>query len=385
MDTTRKLIGIFAIMLILPAGGALSGVAAQAGSVATLDPVQGMVQHHAADEPEDAWQTALTAVPVQERDGIRTDQHGLAYLTFFEGVEIEILPSSVVTVSKLDILQVRTGGPFDISLQVLAGDTLSRVEKVSDPASRYEIVTPGASMTVRGTEFWTSVSPAGDTTVRVVQGIVEVSGITPDGQVTRAVSVTAGSQVTISSAGEIGSTQPVAQTPRRPPQTSLAPATCGNGQCEAAEQSAAACPLDCNPPSAPSEPARLEFLWGNMTCVFEPPAPVHGSLRMTWGIGCFDTSAQASAHPHPADYQLTIDGQAWDMGTLQQSGPHVHAPFCPWGWSYALGPVQLPVGVHTLTLVETATDTWEGRSGGHTAGDTNTLTCRFTVLPPVIF
>ncbi len=137
-------------------------------------------------------------------------------------------------------------------------------------------------------------------------------------------------------------------------------------------------------PGEAIEPAEntLHFLWATMSCEYTPSSTISGPLLTHWGVGCFDSYAHASAHPHPADYQMFMDGELMDMGTLRQSGPHLHPPYCPVGWTFTFGPVTLPPGEHTLRLVETITDTWttitEG-TGGRRAGETVELSCVITV------
>lgn len=127
--------------------------------------------------------------------------------------------------------------------------------------------------------------------------------------------------------------------------------------------------------------ASLHFLWGSMVCVLTPAEVISEPLHIYWGIGCFDSQAHANMHPHPADYQLMVDGQAWDMSGLHQTGPHRHPPYCPWGWSFHMDPIELEPGKHTLTLVETVTDTWSGVSGGRNAGEVVTLSCTVEIVP----
>ncbi|MBN1563380.1 MAG: hypothetical protein JXA10_06055, partial [Anaerolineae bacterium] len=94
---------------------------AQAGPLATLDPVSGLVQHQTAfANPQDpaAWQTVIAPLLVNEGDRIRTDAAGLAYLTFFEGIQTEIRANTFVVVSTLDL---PADGSVNISLDVLVG------------------------------------------------------------------------------------------------------------------------------------------------------------------------------------------------------------------------------------------------------------------------
>jgi hypothetical protein len=384
---------------------------AQTETVASLDPVQGWVQHRAADAAEDDWQTVTERQLVTEGDWIRTDSYGLAYLTFFEGVEAEILPDSVVTVSHLDIKQTEHDGPFTITLVVLLGDTLNSVERVVDAESRYEVRTPNAAITVRGTHFWVSVSLEQETTIRAVDGEVLVTGLDPQGEVIGELLLEPGYAVTVQPDGTPGEPDPIGELPEYPIEAPLVPETCGNGACDPDEE--LTCPMDCyelplcgdgecdesggeNPITCPDDcgPAldepdhkpldgesgsAIHFFWGEGRCDVDPPGEtVINPVLLHWGVGCFDSAAQASAHPHPADYQLSVDGQAYDMSSLRQTNVHPGLPYCSWAWGFEMGPITLPPGEHELTLVETITDTWSTSGDGdrgRSAGQTATLTC----------
>ena len=385
--------------------------AAQSGDVAALTPMQGLVQLQQEREPGADWRTVTEPELVQEGNAIRTGGRGLAVLTFFEGLETEILPDSVVEVGRLRIEALAEDGPFEISLAVVAGNTLHRVNAMMDAEARYEVRTPSAVIAVRGTEFWTSVTPDGATTISAVEGSVSVTGVNAAGEMMQAITLEAGTTVTAEPSGELGPVTEIRDLPPRPEEAAIAAETCGNGVCEpreeevcpldcrelpgcgdgecdrAAGEDTLLCPADCSLPVVVLEPLAtigeavyLHFFWGEMRCDLDPDVEVVTTpIVMYWGIGCFDSAAHASAHPHPADYQLMVDGQPWSMGSLRQDGPNPHNPYCPWGWNFEMGPVTLTPGSHTLTLVETATDTWSGESGGRDAGTVATLTCELTV------
>ena len=88
------LIAAFLVLFTTPAP-----TSGRQNAIAALDPVQGLIQWRSADSTEDTWTTVTRAQLVQEGDWIRTDNLGLAYLTFFEGIETEILPDTVVRVA----------------------------------------------------------------------------------------------------------------------------------------------------------------------------------------------------------------------------------------------------------------------------------------------
>lgn len=371
--------------------------------VAMLDPVQGLVQVRRVDEP--AWQTVVEAVPVAEGDAIRTGETGLAEMVFFEGVAITILPESIVRVDRRAVVADETA---EVVLNLSLGDLLSRVNAAARPI-HYEVHTPSAVIAVRGTEFWVSLTLEQHTRVIAIEGDVTVIGVDDMEQRTESVVLEAGQEVTVLDSGEVGPIAEMRDLPVFPPESPLVPATCGDGKCEDGEaeicpldclelpdcgdgmcdraiENAILCPEDCEP-SGPAGPTLVHFYWAMMRCDTDPAGRViHDPLIMHWGVGCFDSAAHASAHPHPADYQLTIDGQAANMSSLTQSGPHEQAPHCPWGWGFMLGPLSLGPGEHTLVLTETITDTWSSTVGdedqGRTAGEVVTLQCTLVIARP---
>ncbi len=114
--------------------------------------------------------TAVTATQsVHNQDSIRTDVSGAAVLNFYTGTQADILPGSQITVSSYE--QTSSGGAV-ITLNQIVGDTRHRVQMVADTDSRYEIDTPVAQLTVRGTEFSVSVASDGATSLEVTSGVV---------------------------------------------------------------------------------------------------------------------------------------------------------------------------------------------------------------------
>jgi hypothetical protein len=85
---------------------------------------------------------------------IKTAANGHATLTFFEGSIIELEGNTEIGLAELGM----AGTSSTIKLKQTIGETISRVKKLADPASRYEIETPAAVAAVRGTTMYVSVS-----------------------------------------------------------------------------------------------------------------------------------------------------------------------------------------------------------------------------------
>ncbi|MFQ5997308.1 MAG: FecR domain-containing protein, partial [Dehalococcoidales bacterium] len=102
---------------------------------------------------------------------IKTAPDSHALLTFFEGSTLKLEPNSDV-----EIQQVESTGEQSttIILKQWLGRTWSRVVKMADPGSHYQIETPSATAIVRGTLFATEVDENGFTKVSTIEGLVSV-------------------------------------------------------------------------------------------------------------------------------------------------------------------------------------------------------------------
>ncbi len=132
-------------------------------------------------------------------------------------------------------------------------------------------------------------------------------------------------------------------------------------------------------PSGGGRGTQVGLMWHLMACTYSEEGIVN-PVSFGWGVGCFDTAESANAHSNPAAFQLYVDGAALDMSVLQKRGPEVHAPICPYGWSYYYPAIPLSPGEHTLTLNQTLIDSWNDVSGGGQAGQTNTMSCVINVV-----
>jgi hypothetical protein len=176
---------------------------------ATLTVEQDRVEYRASGGD---WVQVTGPQVVKNGDSIRTDANGKALLTFFTGTEVEILSSAELAVT--DFEETPDGGHV-ITLNQLGGETEHRVARIVDTQSRYEIDTPSATLTVRGTAFGVDVAPDGATHVEVTEGVVQA-------QVgTQTVDVSAGKALDITANKTIPSTPypipailPPATTPR---------------------------------------------------------------------------------------------------------------------------------------------------------------------------
>jgi uncharacterized repeat protein (TIGR01451 family) len=97
----------------------------------------------------ETWVEAEVGMTLEIGDTIKAGDDSRAVITFFEGSTIELEASTEIKVVELNI--AADTGSTAISLGQEIGRTISRVEKLTDPASRYEIETPDAAAVIRGT------------------------------------------------------------------------------------------------------------------------------------------------------------------------------------------------------------------------------------------
>jgi hypothetical protein len=107
------------------------------------------------------WVEAQGGMSLQVGDSIRTGDNSSAKITFFDGSTIELEAGTEIEITSLDT-SAETGSTT-ITLEQMIGNTISRVTKILDPASRYEIETPAGVVAVRGSAMQVYVSKDGTT------------------------------------------------------------------------------------------------------------------------------------------------------------------------------------------------------------------------------
>jgi hypothetical protein len=114
------------------------------------------------------WSEVSPGTALGPGDRIKTGPGSSAVITFFEGSTIELAADTEVDVAELGIAEMT--GSTDIKLRQQIGKTTSRVKKLVDPASRYEIETPDGAAVVRGSVGDVLVTEGNSTTVINRQG-----------------------------------------------------------------------------------------------------------------------------------------------------------------------------------------------------------------------
>jgi hypothetical protein len=134
------------------------------------------------------WEKIAKEASLEEGNWVKTSSEGRAVITFFEGSSTEVEPNTIISLQEI---VAASNGSTTISLNQPVGRTWNRVEKLFDPASRFEVETSAAAAVARGTLFVVDAADDGTTEVMVFDGQV---GTTAQGQ---EVNVSAGWQTTV--------------------------------------------------------------------------------------------------------------------------------------------------------------------------------------------
>jgi hypothetical protein len=116
------------------------------------------------------WVAAKVKNSLSEGDIVKSGANSKASITFFDGSVINLQSDT-----QIEIKQLTSSKPTGIRLKQEIGDTLSKVEKLTDSASKYEIETPVAVAGVRGSQMRVKVAQDGTTEVQNVEGKISVT------------------------------------------------------------------------------------------------------------------------------------------------------------------------------------------------------------------
>jgi hypothetical protein len=117
------------------------------------------------------WIDGKEGMTLEAGDIIQTGNESSAKITFFEGSTIELNTGSQLEITSLDIAK---SGTTTILLKQKMGETVSRVIKLADPKSRYEIETISAVAAVRGSTMIVDIAPNGATSVGNEEGTISI-------------------------------------------------------------------------------------------------------------------------------------------------------------------------------------------------------------------
>jgi VCBS repeat-containing protein len=143
----KKLLSILALTILVTSTSVGCGQASSTPSTLTiLSITEGDV--FVIKAGTDSWTEAEVGMSLEAGDSIKTGDSSGAEITFFDGSTIELEAGTEIEVVSLDISA--DTGSTTITLEQTMGTTISRVTKLLDPASSYEIETPTGVASVRG-------------------------------------------------------------------------------------------------------------------------------------------------------------------------------------------------------------------------------------------
>lgn len=134
----------------------------------TLSSINGIV---AIQSPDSLPRTASIGMELSAGTRIKTAPSSTALVTFLDGSMLKMGPETELEIQQLEFNDKQA---VAIVIKQLVGSTWSSVVKMSDTASRYEIITPSATVLVHGTTFSVEVDATGKTTQHTSQGLVSV-------------------------------------------------------------------------------------------------------------------------------------------------------------------------------------------------------------------
>ena len=138
--------------------------------VAQADGVQGIVEVQRQGRGE--FLALSSGQPVAVGDVVRTGRDGQAEFTWADKTRWRIMPDAQLTVAQATINSAKSSESSRFQLD--AGKLFVRVVKPLKEGSSFEVRTPDAATTVRGTVFSVDAKPNGTTRVETFAGRVEV-------------------------------------------------------------------------------------------------------------------------------------------------------------------------------------------------------------------
>jgi len=190
------------VLALLSVGTVLifSDGTASAKQFATLRLLGGEV---AVQHGDDALQPGEEGESLREGDIVRTGSDGRAAIEYFDGSLTRLDYGATFSLVTLETLRNPAESTVILGGQT-AGNSYNRVAELADAGSRFEVETPTATASVRGTVYALLVDE-GSTKIAVVEGLVTASGATGS------VDVSAGKMVVVGPGGAIGAVQDIPQ------------------------------------------------------------------------------------------------------------------------------------------------------------------------------
>ncbi len=153
-------------------GTSACGSSAKAFTPSTVLSIVGGNVHVLKTGTQD-WSNGEENMILQTGDKIKTDPGAKATITFFDGSIIDLNGDTEISLDKLSGKTASSAKIIQITQEI--GETTSRVVKLVDPVSRYEISTTSAVAAVRGSTMVVQVTPDKMTQVYNVEGSISIT------------------------------------------------------------------------------------------------------------------------------------------------------------------------------------------------------------------
>ncbi len=208
----RRFLIFLVVLVLLVVGGLVwlnsaAQASVEATGVLTVYQPAATLSHGGAENP------ASTGAIVHGGDTVTTDTKGLAGITLPDGTLTRLAKSTTITLDSAHFS--KNGTIHDVSFSQQIGRTFTNVQHLVT-GSTFDVHGRAATASVRGTKFEVYIDAAGNMTVKVFQGFVDLQSSTGR------VRIGAGQQATAGPNGAITGPIPIVPDPNDPFGPSLA-------------------------------------------------------------------------------------------------------------------------------------------------------------------
>lgn len=162
-------------MRVTPQTSALPASVLSQTAVASVSATLTIDRGMALIKSDNQWHAGTDGQMLYQGDSVKTNPGSQASLVFINIGELRLEQQTEITLTTLT--------PIAVHVYQTIGDTYSKVKKLFDPASSYEVETPTAVASVRGTAFGVLVDALQESRVVVSENIVDVAPIVREGEI----------------------------------------------------------------------------------------------------------------------------------------------------------------------------------------------------------
>lgn len=161
----KVLLIVLCLLIIIPSAFAQETSGELAATLEVLSPTVEVLRVNTVN-----WISVSVEAIVGVGDTIRTNEAGRARITFFaDGTDTDLLPNT-----EYRIVQFEGGDEsFNLTVEVVVGQTTQRLNRLIDSDSSYNVTTPGMALAAQGTQFAIRVEDSGRSAMLVSEGTVD--------------------------------------------------------------------------------------------------------------------------------------------------------------------------------------------------------------------